>query len=76
MNLTDYQVLTLVREHPGANLYQLLKAAKKDMSKWGWSIGKIQRSVQRLASAKKVETDMAFQGGRASVCVRLRQSKI
>lgn len=76
MNLTDYQVLALVREHPGSNLYQLLKAAEKEMDKWSWSIGKIQRSVQRLASAKKVETNTAFQGGRASVCVRLRQSEI
>ena len=33
MNLTDYQVLTLVRENPGLSLYELLKKAQEDMKK-------------------------------------------
>lgn len=72
MNLTDYQVLTLVRENPGLSLYELLKKAQEDMKKWPWTIGKIQHAVERLAGAEKVETQSVVRGGRACVLVRCK----
>jgi hypothetical protein len=71
MNLTDYQVLSLIRAHPGSSQYQLCCLAKKEMGKWHWSIGKIQMSVRRLTSIGKVETELTVKGGRARVNVRL-----
>jgi hypothetical protein len=65
MNLTDMQVLTLVRAHPGLNLYQLEKKAKEEMSRWDWSIGKVQKSVERLKKEHKVQTRLIINGGRS-----------
>ena len=59
MNFTDHQVLTLVRAYPGLNIYQLTKKAKVEMGMKGrcsWTTGKVQKAVQRLIKAKKVET--------------------
>ena len=59
MNFTDYQVLTLVRANPGLNIYQLTKKAKEEIGLKGlcnWTTGKIQKAVQRLLRANKVET--------------------
>jgi len=56
---TDLQILTLVRAHPGLNLYQLTKKAQEEMSiggKCNWTIGKVQKSVERLKGDKKVQT--------------------
>lgn len=65
MNFTDIQVLTLVRAHPGLNLYQLQKQAEKDMWRWTWTIGKVQKAVERLKKEKKVETRLVINGGRS-----------
>ncbi len=65
MNFTDMQVLTLVRACPGLNLYQLEKKAKEEMPRWTWTIGKIQKAVERLKKEKKVETVLKVNGGRA-----------
>jgi len=70
MILTDLQVLTLVRAHPGLNFYQIQKAASESMQKWHWSIGKIQKAVRRLEESGKVETETVISGGRACVLVR------
>lgn len=74
MSLTDYQVLTLVRAHPGLNLYQLRQKAEEEMGKWPWTIGKIQAAVRRLESDRKVETETVLQGGRACVLVRCKST--
>jgi len=65
MNFTDIQVLTLVRANPGMNLYQLEKQARLEMGKWPWTIGKIQKAVERLKKEKKVETRLVINGGRS-----------
>jgi len=70
MILTDLQVLTLVKAHPGLNFYQIQQTAKKSMKKWEWSIGKIQKAVRRLEESGKVETETVISGGRACVLVR------
>ena len=74
MNFTDIQVLALVRAHPGLSLYQLVKVAKKEMGKWPWTIGKIQKAVGRLERDKKVETESVVLGGRACVLVRCKRT--
>jgi len=59
MIFTDYQVLTLVRAYPGLNIYQLTKKANEEMRMGGrcnWTTGKVQKAVQRLIRANKVET--------------------
>ena len=59
MNFTDLQVLTLVRANPGLNIYQLTKKAKEEMGmneRCNWTTGKVQKAVQRLIKANKVET--------------------
>ena len=65
MNFTDVQVLTLVRANPGLNLYQLQKKAEEEMPKWSWTIGKVQKAVERLKKEKKVETRFVVKGGRS-----------
>ena len=65
MNFTDIQVLTLVRASPGLNLYQLQKKAEEEMPKWPWTIGKVQKAVERLKKEKKVETRFVVKGGRS-----------
>ena len=65
MNFTDVQVLTLVRANPGLNLYQLQKKAEEEMPKWPWTIGKVQKAVERLKKEKKVETRFVVKGGRS-----------
>jgi hypothetical protein len=65
MNFTDVQVLTLVRASPGLNLYQLQKKAEEEMPKWPWTIGKVQKAVERLKKEKKVETRFVVKGGRS-----------
>jgi DNA-binding PadR family transcriptional regulator len=70
MILSDLQVLTLVKARPGMNLYEIKKAAAESMQKWKWSIGKIQKSVQRLEESGKVETERVISGGRACILVR------
>ena len=65
MNFTDIQVLTLVRANPGLNLYQLQKKAEEEMPKWPWTIGKVQKAVERLKKEKKVETRFVVKGGRS-----------
>ena len=65
MNFTDVQVLTLVRASPGLNLYQLQKKAEEEMPKWPWTIGKVQKAVERLKKEKKVETRLVVKGGRS-----------
>ena len=65
MNFTDVQVLTLVRANPGLNLYQLQKKAEEEMPKWPWTIGKVQKAVERLKKEKKVETRLVVKGGRS-----------
>jgi hypothetical protein len=72
MNFTDIQVLTLVRANPGLNLYQLRQKAEAEMSRWPWTIGKIQAAVNRLAAAQRIETESVIQGGRACVLVRCK----
>lgn len=74
MNFTDVQVLTLIRANPGLNLYQLEKRAKEEMAKWPWTIGKIQKAVERLEKAGKIETEKTILGGRACVLVRCKQT--
>lgn len=53
MNFTDFQVLTLIRANPGINLYQLVEVAKTEMPRWTWTIGKVQKSVERLKRETK-----------------------
>ena len=65
MNFTDVQVLTLVRANPGLNLYQHQKKAEEEMPKWPWTIGKVQKAVERLRKEKKVETRFVVKGGRS-----------
>ena len=65
MNFTDVQVLTLIRASPGLNLYQLQKKAEEEMPKWPWTIGKVQKAVERLKKEKKVETRFVVKGGRS-----------
>lgn len=65
MIFTDIQVLTLVRAHPGLNLYQLQQQAEKEMGRWPWTIGKIQKAVERLKAERKVETRSIVKGGRS-----------
>lgn len=72
MNFTDTQVLTLVRANPGLNLYQLRQKAAEEMSRWPWTIGKVQAAVKRLEEAKRIETESVIQGGRACVLVRCK----
>jgi hypothetical protein len=64
VNLTDTQVLILIRANPGINLYQLEKKAKLEMPRWSWSIGKIQKSVERLKRETK--------DGQPVLCTKLR----
>lgn len=70
MNFTDIQILTLVRANPGLNLYQLRQKAEAEMSRWPWTIGKIQAAVRRLESDRKIKTESVVQGGRSCVLVR------
>lgn len=72
MNFTDVQVLALVRQCPGLNLYRLMKQAQKDMARWPWTVGKIQASVSRLEKAGRVEKKSVVVGGRACVQVYLK----
>jgi|GEM_PF-1150328 len=70
MNLTDTQVLLLIRAHPGINLYQLKKKAELEMPRWAWTIGKVQKSVERLKRETKdgqpvLYTRLIVNGGRA-----------
>jgi DNA-binding PadR family transcriptional regulator len=74
MNFTDLQVLALVRDNPDLNLYQLEKKAKEEMVRWPWTIGKIQKAVERLEKAGKIETESVVQGGRACVLVRCKRT--
>ena len=74
MNFTDVQVLTLIRANPGINLYQLEKKAKLEMPRWPWTIGKIQKSVERLKKETKegkpiLDTKIKVTGGRS--CLQL-----
>ncbi len=72
MNFTDMQILTLIRAHPGLNLYQLTKKANEELYKRNnepWTIGGIQKSVQRLRKAKKIETRLKVNGGKS--CLEL-----
>lgn len=72
MNFTDTQVLALIRQHPGLNLYRLMKQAQKDMPRWQWTIGKVQHAVERLEKAGRVEKRSTTEGGRACVLVYLK----
>lgn len=72
MNFTDMQVLTLVRNHPGLNLYQLTKKANEEMGRWNWSIGKVWRAVNRLKKAGKVETRIKQIGGKSCLEVHCK----
>lgn len=62
---TDYQVLALIRDHPGSNLYQLLGHARRDMPKWEWSRGKVHKAVQRLKKEGKIEGRLKINGARS-----------
>ena len=57
MNFTDIQVLTLIRNHPGESLRGIVRAAKKEMPRWCWTVGKVQKAVQRLEKAKKIKIE-------------------
>ena len=57
MNFTDVQVLALVKDHPGESLRGLVRAAKKEMPNWAWTVGKVQKAVQRLEAAGKVKVE-------------------
>jgi hypothetical protein len=63
--LTDIQVLTLIRSYPGTNIYQINKIAKIEMPRWSWSVGKIHKAVQRLKKGNKIEGRIKISGGRA-----------
>lgn len=69
MNFTDTQVLTLIRTHPGSSLYGLLQNARLEMKLWPWTIGKIQKAVERLEKDAKITKTSTMKGGRA--CVEL-----
>jgi hypothetical protein len=72
LNFTDMQVITLIKKYPGLNLYQLKKKAEEEMPKWPWTIGKIQKAVERLKKDHKIETVLKVNGGRACQEVYLR----
>jgi hypothetical protein len=69
--LTDYQILTLIRDHPGATIYQLLDYAraempvKPDKPDKGWTRGKVHKSVQRLKGKKRIKGRIKLNGARA-----------
>jgi hypothetical protein len=69
---TDYQVQTLVRDHPGANLYQLLGHARRDMPRFDWSVGKIQKAIERLKREKILRGRIKLNGARACQQLYLR----
>jgi hypothetical protein len=62
---TDYQVLSLIRDHPGCTIYSLLKYARSEMPKWNWSRGKVHKAVQRLKRDKKIDTRLRVNGSRS-----------
>jgi len=51
-----------------------IQVAQKEMWKWPWTIGKIQKAVERLKREKKVETESVVEGGRACVLVRCKRT--
>ena len=68
MNFADLQVLTLVRAHPGLNIYELTLKANDEMGMNGechWSNGKVHKAIERLKNAKKVQTRFIVKGGRS-----------
>ena len=65
LNFTDTQVIALIRAYPGLNLYQLTKKANEEMGRWPWTIGKVQKAVQRLKKDGKISTRLVVNGGRA-----------
>lgn len=72
MNLTDYQILTLVRTHPGTSVYSLVKLANAEMSLRGrkkWSYTVVYKSVKRLIERGKLEGKETVIGGRHCIVV-------
>lgn len=65
LGFTDLQVLNLVRDHPGSNIYQLVGHARKEMPRFDWSPGKIQYAVQRLKKDRKIKGRVKLTGARA-----------
>jgi hypothetical protein len=51
---TDYQVLTLIKAHPGSSMSDILRYARKEMPSFGWTWGKIQKAILRLSDREKV----------------------
>ena len=73
LNLTDLQVLTLIKSYPGSSLYGILQKAKEEMDKWPWTIGKVQAAVARLERDQKITKTVTLREGRA--CAELYPNK-
>ncbi len=65
LEFTDYQVETLVKLHPGKSMYDLLKIAQSEMSKFAWNHDKIRHSINRLEKRGKVRSKYEINGGRS-----------
>lgn len=68
MNFTDYQVLTVIRANPGSSMRELLRILKREMRQWPWSIGKVQRSVQRLEESGRIRVDRVTETIQIEAC--------
>ena len=66
---TDYQVLTLIKSYPKSSMSDLLRHAETEMPGFIWTIGKVQKALDRLHSRGKID----FEDGERMVRVHVKE---
>lgn len=59
----DYQVYCLIKKHPGAWIYDLVKIAREEMSLFEWDYKNIWNSVNRLEKKGRIRSERDSKGG-------------
>lgn len=59
----DYQVFCLIKKHPGAWIYDLVKIARAEMSLFEWNYSTICNSVNRLQKRGRIRSELESKGG-------------
>ncbi len=61
----DRQVRQMIKNHPGAHLYQLVQIANKEHQTRKWDYNTIKNAANRLENKEKVASELTIIGGRA-----------